>query len=202
MVGQNQKSCDSEIVQRVLEGNVNAFEGLMERYGDHVLKIVKKHVPYAEVEETAQDVFIRAYQSLDSLQRRDHFKSWLSTVAVRTCYDYWRRAYKFREIPMSSLSDRHREWLENVMSEQSTQFYYDRGTMKEAGEILEWALERLSPEDRMVLELVYLEGLSGKEAAAQLGWSVANVKIRSFRSRKKLEKFLRGALEEEARISS
>jgi RNA polymerase sigma-70 factor (ECF subfamily) len=202
MYGQNQKSSDSEIVRRVLEGNVNAFEGLMERYGDHVLMIVKKHVPYTEVDETTQDVFIRAYQSLASFQSRDRFKSWLSTVAVRTCYDYWRRAYKSREIPMSFLSDRHREWLEEVMSEQSCQFYQDRGAMKEAREVLEWALERLSPEDRMVLELVYLEGLSGKEAAAQLGWSVANVKIRSFRSRKKLEKLLKGALEEEARISS
>ena len=88
------------------------------------------------------------------------------------------------------------------MSEKSSQIYEDTGAVKEAGEILEWALERLSPEDRMVLELVYLEGLSGKEAAAQLGWSVANVKIRSFRSRRRLEKLLKGALEEEARISS
>jgi RNA polymerase sigma-70 factor (ECF subfamily) len=48
----------------------------------------------------------------------------------------------------------------------------------------------------MVVELVYLEGLSGKEAAELLGWSVANVKIRSFRSRKKLQKVLTGLMEE------
>ena len=71
--------------------------------------------------------------------------------------------------------------------------------MKEAGEVLEWALERLSPEDRTVLELIYLEGFSGKEVALQLGWSVANVKIRSFRSRRKLEKLLRNVLEGEGR---
>lgn len=196
MYGQNKNSSDSEIIQRVLDGHVNAFEGLMERYGDHVLGIVKKHVPYSEVDETTQDVFIRAYQSLANFQGGDRFKSWLSTVAVRACYDYWRKTYKSREVPMSCLSDRHREWLEEVMSEQSGQFFQDRGAVKEAGEVLEWALERLSPEDRVVLELVYLEGFSGKEAAARLGWSVANVKIRSFRSRRKLEKLLRGALEE------
>lgn len=168
----------------------------MERYGDHVLRIVKKHVPYSEVEETTQDVFIRAYQSLANFQGGDRFKSWLSTVAVRTCYDYWRKIYKSREVPMSSLSERHREWLEQVMSEESGRFFQERGEVTEAGEILEWAMERLSAEDRMVLELVYLEGLSGKEAAAQLGWSVANVKVRSFRSRRRLEKLLRGLLEE------
>ena len=202
MVGQKQKTSDSEIVQRVLEGNVNAFQGLMERYGDHVLRIVKKHVPYSEVDETTQDVFIRAYQSLANFQGGDRFKSWLSTITVRTCYDYWRKTYKSREVPMSCLSDRHREWLEEVMSEQSGQLFHDSGAVKEAGEVLEWALDRLSPEDRMVLELVYLEGFSGKEVALQLGWSAANVKIRSFRSRKKLEKILRSALEEEGRISS
>jgi len=44
----------------------------------------------------------------------------------------------------------------------------------------------------MVVELIYLEGLSGKEAAELLGWSVANVKVRSFRARKKLQKLLAG----------
>ena len=199
MYGQSQKSSDSKIVQRVLEGNVNAFEGLMERYGDHVLRIVKKHVPYSEVDETTQDVFIRAYQSLANFRSGDRFKSWLSTVAVRTCYDYWRKTYKSREVPMSCLSDRHREWLEGIMWDQSSQFFKDRGAVKEAGEVLEWALERLSPEDRTVLELIYLEGFSGKEVALQLGWSVANVKIRSFRSRRKLEKLLRNVLEGEGR---
>ena len=57
---------------------------------------------------------------------------------------------------------------------------------------MDWALDQLTAKDRMVLELVYLEGLSGKEAAGLLGWSVANVKARSFRSRKKLQKLLAG----------
>jgi RNA polymerase sigma-70 factor, ECF subfamily len=56
--------------------------------------------------------------------------------------------------------------------------------------MLDWAMDRLSPEDRMVVELIYLEGLSGKEAADLLGWSVANVKVRAFRSRNKLRKLL------------
>ena len=65
---------------------------------------------------------------------------------------------------------------------------------KEAGELLDWALSRLSAENRMVLELLYLEGLSVKEAADLLGWSVANVKVRAFRSRRILEKLLKGIM--------
>ena len=66
---------------------------------------------------------------------------------------------------------------------------------------MEWALGKLKPGERMVLELVYLEGLSGKEAADLLGWSVANVKVRSFRSRKKLEKLISEAMKGSRRKS-
>jgi RNA polymerase sigma-70 factor (ECF subfamily) len=60
--------------------------------------------------------------------------------------------------------------------------------------LLDWALAKLSPEDRMVIELVYLEELSVKEAADLLGWSAANVKVRSFRSRKKLHSLISGLI--------
>jgi RNA polymerase sigma-70 factor, ECF subfamily len=184
------KSSDTEIVRRVLNGDVNAFESLLIRYKDMVLKIVKKHVPYNDVEETTHDVFLRAYQSLPSFKGKSGFRQWLSSIAVRTCYDFWRKTYRAREVPMSMLTEKHQNWLEKVISEQSEQAIHEKGSQNEARELLDWALEKLSAEDRLVMELVYLEGLSGKEAADHLGWSVANVKVRCFRSRKKLEKIL------------
>jgi len=81
------KSSDTEIVRRVLKGDVNAFESLLIRYKDTVLKIVKKHVPYNDVEETIQNVFLRTYQSLPSFKGESGFRQWLSSIAVRTCYD-------------------------------------------------------------------------------------------------------------------
>lgn len=149
-------------------------------------------MPYQEVEETAQNVFVRAYQSLPTYKAKGNFKQWLSAIALRSCYDYWRKAYRSREVPMSSLTERHQDWLEEAMSEQSDQSFHEKSSQQEAIEILDWALGKLSAKDRMVMELVYLEGLSGKEAADLLGWSVANVKIRSLRSRRKLEKLLIG----------
>jgi RNA polymerase sigma-70 factor (ECF subfamily) len=186
------KPTDSQIVGQVLEGYVNAFESLLKRHGDLVLKIVRKHVPRNDVEETTQEVFVRAYQSLPSFQGKGDFRHWLSSIAVRTCYDYWRKAYRSREVPMSSLSEKHQNWLEEVISEGSVQSLEEKGSQEEARELLDWALGKLSVEDRMVLELVYLEGLSGKEAADLLGWSLANVKVRSFRSRRKLQGLLTG----------
>jgi RNA polymerase sigma-70 factor (ECF subfamily) len=187
------KSSDTEIVRRVLNGDVNAFESLLIRYKDTVLKIVKKHVPYNDVEETIQNVFLRAYQSLPSFKGESGFRQWLSSIAVKTCYDFWRKTYRSREVPMSVLTEKHQNWLEEVITEQSEQAINEKGSQNEARELLDWALRRLSAEDKMVMELVYLEGLSGKEAADLLGWSVSNVKVRCFRSRKKLEKILEEA---------
>lgn len=181
---------DSEIVRQVLEGDVNAFETLLTRYGDLVQRIVSRRVPVHEVEETVQEAFVRAYRSLHTFREQGRFRQWLSSVAVRTCYDYWRKAYRSQEVPLSAMSEKHRDWLEGVMTAGSVQSLQDADSRREAAELLEWAMARLSAEDRVVLELIYLEGLSTRETARLLGWSAANVKVRSFRSRRKLERLL------------
>jgi len=191
MNSESPRPSDDEIVRQVLDGNVNAFEALLKRHSVRVLKIVQRHVPHEDVEETAQETFVRAYRSLPTYRGKSDFSRWLSAIAVRSCYDYWRKAYRSREVPISTLTERHENWLEAVLAGASEQSHDEEGFQTEARELLNWALAQLSAEERMVIELVYLEGLSVKEAADLLGWSVANVKVRSFRSRKKLEKLLK-----------
>jgi RNA polymerase sigma-70 factor (ECF subfamily) len=186
---------DAEVVLQVVGGDVNAFEHLVKKYKNLVQAIVTRHVPCEHVEDTMQDVFFRTYRSLPTLKNNDGFRPWLSVIATRTCYDFWREAYKSRELPMSSLSEQHQMWIENTLSEQSSQSFDQRGLQREAQEILDQALANLSAADRMVLELVYLEGHSTKEAAQLLGWSNANVKVRLFRSRKKLSALFEAARE-------
>jgi len=184
------RSSDEEIVRQVLDGNVNAFESVILRHRVLVLTIVKKHVPEDAIEETAQEAFVRAYQALPTFKGTGAFSQWLSSIVVRTCYDYWHKAYRSREIPISALTERHSEWLEEGISQRPEEAPDEREPQMEAREILSWALGKLSAGDRMVLELVYLEGCSVQEAAELLGWSKANVKVRSFRARMKLEKLL------------
>jgi RNA polymerase sigma-70 factor, ECF subfamily len=190
MHAKSNEQSDIEIVHQVLLGDVNAFEHILNRYQTDVLMIVKRHIPHNQIEEIVQDVFVRAYQSLPTLEKKGSLRQWLSTIAVRTCYDLWRRHYKIRELPMSSLSEGHRKWMMQVVSDQSERSFSEAGAQNEAKELLDWALDKLSAGDRMVLELIYLEGLSVKEAAKLLGLSVTNVKVRSFRSRKRLNRLL------------
>jgi RNA polymerase sigma-70 factor (ECF subfamily) len=185
---------DADIIRDVLHGNANAFEGLLLRYQDDVARIVRKHVPYQDVAETAHDVFVRAYQALPTCKQPDEFKAWLTAIAVRTCYDFWRKRYRRREVEFSGLNETQQHWLEKMTAAQAEQIFQTENGQQAAKEVLDVALNSLSAEDRMVVELVYLEGITGKDAARLLGWSVANVKVRLFRARRKLRKLLERAV--------
>ncbi len=192
------RSSDDEIIQNVLKGNVDDFEGLVRRYQAHVINMVKRHVPERDVEETAQEAIVRAYRSLSSYRGKGRgFKAWLSAVTIRACYDYWRKTYRSKEVPLSALSDDHKRWIENVTAEESAQSMREKAASDEARKVLDWGLSHLSAEDRMVLELVHFEGLTGREAAELLGWTTTNVKVRAFRARRKLEKILQEMIEEQ-----
>jgi RNA polymerase sigma-70 factor (ECF subfamily) len=189
-IAANKTREDDAMIARVLDGNPDAFEGIIARYEDRVLRILKKHLPADCVEEIAQETFIRAYRSLPTYKGKGGLQAWLSSIALRTCYDFWRKRYRSPEFPMSDLSEEGQHRVERVLADRSGEHFREEDERKEAEALLDWALDRLSPADRMVLELVYLEGKSVKETAALMGWSVANVKVRSFRSRKKLQKLL------------
>lgn len=181
---------DSDIIGWVLEGNTGAFEKLLAKYKNYVFSIVNRHVPRDQVEDVSQEVFIRVYQSLLKLKQAESFKTWLSAITLRTCYDFWRKRYRSKETPISTLSSEQKNWIARTISDSSAADWEVRGRQKEAREILEWLLAILNPAERMIVDLVYLEGLSSKEAAGLLGWSETNVKVRAFRIRQKLKKYL------------
>jgi len=192
MQGQTTQEDDAAVISRVLAGEVNDFEYLLDKYKRYVFSILQKHLPGDEVEDVAQDVFIRAYRSLPTLKNRAGFKNWLSSIAVKTTYDFWRRQYRNREVAMSTLSTENRNWLDGILADASHRSFHEVNSRKDAREVLDWALSHLPAKERMVIQLISLEGFSGKEAARLLGWSTANVKVRSFRARKKLRKLLDG----------
>ncbi len=181
---------DGAVIERVLGGDVDAFESIMDRYAEHVSRIAGRRVARADVEEVVQDIFVRAYLSLSSYAGKGDFKWWLSKIAVRACFDYWRERYRRRERPLSALTEDQARGLARAVSEEAARSHADGAERGEARELLAWALDRLSPEDRAVLELVHIEERPVAEAAALLGWSTVNVKVRAHRSRKKLRAVL------------
>ena len=187
---------DAEIVDLVRGGDVDVFETLVERYENRVFGIVARHVPPRDAEEVAHDAFVRAYLALASYAGKGDFAGWLTRIAARACSDYWRGRYRLREREESALSDEERRWLEEAASERSINAIERGESARHASELLERALSRLSPEDRMVIEIVHIEERPVKEAAAALGWSAGNVKVRAFRARRRLRRILGEMLED------
>ena len=181
---------DLEIISEVLDGDTNRFEVLIDRHREHVFRIVGRRVPREDVEEVAHDVFVRAWSSLPSYRGESPFDYWLSKIAVRTCHDFWRRRYRSKEAPMSSLGEDHAEWIESTMAGESGASFSSEESGMIARDLMMRALAHLSPDDRAVIELVHLEERPVREAADMLGWSMANVKVRAHRARKKLRKIL------------
>jgi RNA polymerase sigma-70 factor (ECF subfamily) len=187
---------DAEIVDLVRGGEVDAFETLVERYENRVFGIVARHVPRDDAEEVAHEAFVRAYLSLSSFAGTGDFAGWLSRIASRACSDYWRERYRRRERSDSALGDEERRWMDEAAAGRSIALLEREESVRHASELLERALARLSPEDRMVIEIVHIEERPVKEAAAALGWSAANVKVRAFRARRRLRRILGEMLED------
>jgi RNA polymerase sigma-70 factor (ECF subfamily) len=181
---------DTEIIRRVLSGDKDAFEFLLERYGSLVFGIVARHVPRGQVEDVAQEVFFRAYRSLAAFAGQGLFNHWLSKIAVRCCHDYWRGS-RSQEMPASTLTDEHRAWVDRIMAVESQETFEQETERREAQEVLHYVLSLLPAEDRMVLALVHLEGRPTGEAADMLGWSVVKVKVKAHRARRKLKELIK-----------
>lgn len=193
------QTADAVVIARILDGRVDDFAILLDRYRGYVCKVVSSLLPPDLVSELAHEVFVEAYRSLPQYDTRKAFKNWLAGIALRHCRSYWRQHYRNREIPLSALGDEHHHWVEAVIAEDASALHENAESRHEARDILEHLLAGLSPKDRMVLTLVHLDGYTVKEAAEMLGWSVINVKVRAYRSREKIRKQIAALLAEEER---
>ena len=117
------------------------------------------------------------------------------TITVRTCYDYWRRESRNKTVSFSSIEEEHDAWLEKAGSVQSVEEFESQVSRKETREILEIVMQKLSPKDRTLVELVYFEGWKLKDAAKVLEWKLSKAKVRAMRARNAMREHIKEVLE-------
>lgn len=183
------ESEDLRLVRAALAGDQRSFAELVSRHERYVFAVVSRHVPRDHVEEVAHEAFVHAYLSLANYRSDAPFKHWLATIAVRRCYDFY-RARRRREVPLSELSSDGLELCDAILAPRSADEARRNADQEEARQILGLVLERLSPEDRMVVTLIHVDQRSVKEAAELLGWTAVNVKVRAFRARRQLRRLI------------
>ncbi|MEO5359343.1 MAG: RNA polymerase sigma factor [Nitrospirota bacterium] len=192
----SEDSALQELIGRIIAGDTDEFEVIVRRYSAYVFKIAASYIPQEAVSEAAQEVFVSAFEGLASFNGKSHFKYWLRSITVRTCYDFWRTHYKSRELPVSSLGEVQQGWFQRVINEDSVGLFRDSEMQRDTVEILNWAMAGLAPIERMLITLVYLEGYSVKEAAQMLNLSTINVKVKALRAKAKLRKKILNNLKE------
>ncbi|MCD4778980.1 MAG: sigma-70 family RNA polymerase sigma factor [Candidatus Omnitrophica bacterium] len=198
MLDNLQDLTDIDVIQFILDGNVDAFSVLLKRYQRYVFSITYKYVAPDHVEEISHEVFISAFKSLKNFSGKSDFKFWLAKITVRRCYDYLRKKYRRKEQAVDFLDRKDEHWVDKMKLAQNDA-YKREADRRELREMLNWSLNRLPPQDRMVLQSVYIDGLSLKETAELLDITVMNVKVRSFRAKRKLKKILSEVLDDELR---
>ena len=174
-------SIDLEDVQNSRSGDAEAYRRLIERHQEHVAKITWRFSRNRQVhEELVQDVFVEAYLSLRKYRGDASFAHWLSAIATRLGYRYWKRTERRRRIKSLTLE----EW--DQWADKKT----DALDPGEAGSIVHNLLSKLPPRDRLVLILRFIEQCDVAETARRTGWTKTMVKVQTSRARKKLQRLL------------
>jgi RNA polymerase sigma-70 factor (ECF subfamily) len=178
---------ESELIAAVLKGDAASFEPLVRKYSPRVFATARRYARReSEIEDIAQEVWLKAFSKLASFRGDAPFEHWLMRMTVRTCYDFLRGHQRNRESAFSELSEPETDWLER--------FVADPGSAAEDADaaklLIARVLEKLSPPARLVITLLEIEDRSVKEIAELTGWSVPLVKVRAFRARGEMRKIL------------
>jgi|HubBroStandDraft_3_1064219.scaffolds.fasta_scaffold00157_6 RNA polymerase sigma-70 factor (ECF subfamily) len=165
---------EARLIRSSLAGEEDAFAALVRRHQTRVFRLAGRFFRRPQdVEDVAQDTFLRAWRKLPTYRAEAPFEHWLTRLCLRCVYDRLRR----RTREESSAGDAE---LVAPASDPDARLEVER------------LLARLSPADRFVLTLLEGEGWTVAEIAQRLGWTQTNVKVRAHRARKRLRRVLEG----------
>ena len=188
-------------VGRVLDGDTEAFAVVVRAYERLVAADLARRLPAGDVQEVAQDAFVRLYRSLPSYQRKVPLRNWVLAIVRHAAMDFWRKKYRRQEMPLGDLAggvgsgdgdevDAGAAVADAVACRAQEEAAREEEGRARRREWLETAMARLSPDDRAVITLVELEERPMEEAARELGCGLSAVKVRAFRARHRLKQWL------------
>jgi RNA polymerase sigma-70 factor (ECF subfamily) len=177
---------DHAVCRRVLNGDRDAYAAIVRRYQDRVFRLCYSLLNDShEAEDAAQEIFVKAFESLARFRGGSAFFTWLYRVASNHCLDLLRRRARNRKESWEELVEKHGETVERLLARKPA--------ADEAGsrELVERVLASLSPEHRLILTLREMEGLNYEELGIALHCSLDAVKGRLKRAREDFREKMR-----------
>lgn len=179
---------DENVVGRILNGEKALFEILMLRYNQRLFRVIRGYLnDKEEARDVTQNTYLKAYENLASFRGGSSFSTWLIKIGINEALMRLRKLKRKLEYASSLKND-----------DDSSTSYLNTGTMNpeqkaiqhETRQLIEQAVDNLPEKYRIVYVLREVEGIGIEEAAATLGISESNVKVRLFRAKELLQKNL------------
>ncbi|MCU0783939.1 MAG: RNA polymerase sigma factor [Verrucomicrobia bacterium] len=163
----------------------DAARRLMAALYPRVLAIIRGRLPRRMAEEDlAQDIFVRLFEKLGSYDHRAPLAHWLSRIAVNVCIDALRAEARRPELRWADLSEAEAEALSATLASREA----SAPDAAAASDLTAKLLDTLDAKDRLIVQMLDLEGRSVRDVQQLTGWGESAIKIRAFRARRKLRK--------------
>ena len=181
---------ESQLVAKAREGDLAAFNELVQRYDRKIFRLAK-HITQndEDAEDVLQETFLKAFEHLGDFQGQSKFYTWIVRIAVNESLMKLRKRKSDRTVPLDEPVDTGEDTVvrEIAVWEENPEQQYSR---EEMAKILEEAVDTLRPAFRTVFVLRDIEELSTEETAEALGISIPAVKSRLLRARLQLREKL------------
>jgi RNA polymerase sigma-70 factor (ECF subfamily) len=185
----------SALVEAALRHDDEAARELVRQLYPLVAKLVRAHRPRRAAEEDlSQMIFIKVFQKLPQFSGKVPLEHWVSRIAVNTCLNQIASEKVRPELRQADLSEEEQAVVENLAA-TSEELAPDKRFASR--QLVEHLLAALKPAERLVIDLLYLQGRSVAEIKKITGWSEPLVKVRAFRARQKMKEQLKRISPEE-----
>lgn len=170
---------DIELIRSCLQGDVEAYRGIMEKYSHKAYALALNVLRNREdAEDVCQDSFLKAFHNLDKFDFRGSFKNWFYTMLYRNCIDSIRKKRRFFD------------FLSKFKAEPLPSSFQRASNPKTEEKIEARFLQRLSPNERLSVYLWANEGYTSEEIASVLRCSPSTARVNLFKARKKIKAML------------
>jgi RNA polymerase sigma-70 factor (ECF subfamily) len=175
-----------DLIQKAQQGDAAAFNQIVSAYRRRIMGTISHVIGRPEdVEDVAQEVFIRLYFSLGQLRTAEVFEPWLYRLTVNASYDYLRKSRRRIESRMADLSEQQVMMADAVAGSRAQS---DESEKRRVRDTVQELLSTVSEEDRILLTLKEVEGLSLKELEKIYNVNENALKVRLFRARQRVLK--------------
>ena len=187
MTEQSAPDADQLLVTRVQQGDKKAFDVLVLKYQHRIMAVVSRFIrDHAEVQDVAQEAFIKAFRALPNFRGDSAFYTWLYRIAINTAKNHL--VSRGRRPPSSDIDVDDAEFLSESDSMRDIETPENQLMRDQLEAVVNKAIKDLPPDLRTAITLRELDGLSYEEIADVMGCPIGTVRSRIFRAREAIDR--------------